>query len=134
MKIVKKISNISTVLLYIFATLVWLLGYIFIGEDTNLNTAESYISFMKFTGIYLLLVMMYIMVSKQNTMKTVMVAIGVTLTPILIVGYMGARGLIDKDMGLLISRKVALLLHILTYGIGLVKTLKHYKQELWINT
>jgi hypothetical protein len=98
------------------------------GEDTDLNTTEEYISFIKFTSIYLMLVMMYFVKSKQHTVKLVILAIGMALTPILIAGYMGARSVIEKDIALLTSRKLVFLIHILTYGIGLVKTYKHYKK------
>lgn len=134
MKIIRKVYNISTVLLYLCMTLVWLMLYIFMGEDIDLNTTEEYISFIKFTCIYLLLVMMYFMKGKQHTVKAVILAIGMALTPILIAGYMGARGHIEKDIALLTSRKLVLLIHILTYGIGFVKTYKHYEKELWAKT
>lgn len=134
MKIIKKVYNISTVLLYLCITLVWLMIYIFMGEDINLNTTEEYISVIKFTCIYLILVTMYFVKSKQNIVKAVILAIGMALIPILIAGYMGARGHIEKDMALLTSRKLVLLVHILTYGIGFVKTYKHYKKELWAKT
>lgn len=134
MKIIKKVHNIATIFLYLCMTLIWLMIYIFMGEDTDLNTTESYISFMKFTCIYLVLVMMYLIKSKQHTIKVVILAIGLALTPILIAGYMGARGHIEKDIALLASRKIVLLIHILTYGIGTVKTYKHYEKELWAKT
>lgn len=127
MKTTNKLYNLSICTLYILITLVWLITYIFIGEDLDLNTSETYLSFMNFTYIYLFLVILFISTSKQVAVKIVITFISFMLTPILIAGYMGSATLINGHIGLFCLRKNTLLLHILVYAIGVFNIYRHYK-------
>jgi len=129
MKIRDVIYIFITLSVYFIATTIWLILYIFLGEDTELNTLEDYMFYGQYTGVYLLVILFHILYNNQKIVNVSMILVGVLLIPIIISGYLGAVNMSESVTRLSSSRMVTIIAFAIVYGIGIVKEVINTKWD-----
>ena len=106
-----KLFNTLFTLLYFVALFIWLIWYIFLGEDVELNTLQEYIAFNGFSLVFYFAIFLLVHRNPSRIVKGIIALSSVGLLPLLVVGYVGAKSVITPDQGLVTARLIALVIH-----------------------
>ncbi len=121
MNIKSTLLNLISIISYLILSLIWFTWYIFIGEDTHINTIQDYVEFNIFTFICMLVLFLYFKFSKGIIANCIMVIGGIVSLPLIVAGYLGTSKGILPCSGLGYIRLIVLVFHIALYFFGTYK-------------
>jgi len=106
-----KIFSAVFTLAYFIALMIWFFWYIFLGEDTKLNTVIEYIIFCIFTVLLFLCILGFVKINKGIVLKCIITIVNMFLLIMLFAGVVGSVSVSIRDYGLIWTRLTVLILH-----------------------